>query len=195
MPACEAARAIGNREIFVALVLDNAALTALLYLSGGATNPFIWLFLLQVVLGAVLLDRWSAWVLTALSASCFVVLLLTHYPLVLPPKFSLGMFDLYIFGALTSFLLIAVLLVFFVTRINRNVRASDASLARLRQQAAEEDHIVRIGLLATGAAHELGTPLASLSVIANDWSHRPELAAFPDLAEEIEDVPYRGRTL
>ncbi|MEO1967184.1 MAG: ATP-binding protein [Sphingomonadaceae bacterium] len=179
---------VGNREIFLALILDNAALTALLYLSGGATNPFIWLFLLQVVLGAVLLDRWSVWVVTALSAACFVVLLLTHYPLVLPPKFAVGLFDLYIFGALTSFLLIAVLLVFFVTRINDNVRASDASLAQLRQQAAEEDHIVRMGLLATGAAHELGTPLASLSVIANDWSHRPELAAFPDLAEEIEDV-------
>src|SRR5699024_12629150 len=47
---------INNRELLIALALDVAALTALLYLSGGATNPFTSLYLLQVTLGAVLLD-------------------------------------------------------------------------------------------------------------------------------------------
>lgn len=181
-------KGVRNREIFIALLVDITALTGLLFLSGGATNPFIWLFLVQVVLGAILLDRWSVWVIVAFTAACFVLLLMTYRALQLPPEFTIGLFDLYIFGALTSFVLIAVLLVLFVTRINANVRASDARLAEMRQQAAEEDHIVRIGLLATGAAHELGSPLASLSVIANDWSHREELAAIPDLVEEIEDV-------
>jgi two-component system sensor histidine kinase RegB len=51
-----------NLQILLALLLDAAALTAQLYLSGGASNPFISLYLLQVVLGAILLERWSVWV-------------------------------------------------------------------------------------------------------------------------------------
>ncbi|WP_338466404.1 ATP-binding protein [Novosphingobium sp. ZN18A2] len=179
---------VGNSELFFELTIDVAALTGLLYLSGGATNPFIWLFLLQVALGAILLKPWSTWAIVLFTSACFVFLLVTHEPLVLPPEFTIGLFDLYIFGALTSFVIIAVLLVLFITRINANVRAGDARLAAMRQQAAEEDHIVRMGLLATGAAHELGTPLASLSVIANDWSHREDLLALRDLPEEVEDV-------
>ncbi len=87
---------------------------------------------------------------------------------------------------LVCFALDAALLVFFVTRINRNLRERDARLATLRQRAAEEDHIVRIGLLASGAAHELGTPLATLSVILGDWRRMPVLAADPELVGEID---------
>ena len=80
---------------------------------------------------------------------------------------------------LVCFVLDAALLVVFVTRINRNLRERDAQLADLRQHAAEEDHIVRMGLLASGAAHELGTPLASLSVILGDWRRMPASPPIP----------------
>ena len=179
---------IPNGALFAGLLLDVAALTALLYQSGGATNPFVSLFLLQVVLGAVLLESWSSWALVAVTSAAFVFLIEYHLPLALPPRFVSGWSDLYILGALLCFGLVAVLLVAFVTRINRNLRARDARLATMRQQAAEEDHIVRMGLLATGAAHELGTPLASLAVIINDWRRMPELTGNPALAEEIDDM-------
>ncbi len=52
---------------------------------------------------------------------------------------------------------------FFVTRIGRNLRERDARLAALRQRSVEEELVVRMGLLASGAAHELGTPLGTLS--------------------------------
>ena len=81
-----------------------------------------------------------------------------------------------------------MLIVVFMTRIARNLRDRDNGLAALRQQAAEEDHIVRMGLLASGAAHELGTPLASLSVILSDWRRMPALANDPELMEEIAEM-------
>src|SRR3546814_666331 len=84
----------------------------------------------------------------AAAAAGFVLLVVAHRTLVLPETLRIGLFDLYILGALVSFVLVAVLLVVFVTRINANLRARDARLAALRQQAAEEDHIVRMGLLA-----------------------------------------------
>lgn len=179
---------ISNGRLFASLLVDVAALTALLYQSGGATNPFISLFLLQVVLGAVLLDTWSSWALVATTSAAFVFLIERHLPLALPPRVVSGWANLYIIGALLCFGLVAVLLVAFVTRINQNLRARDARLATMRQQAAEEDHIVRMGLLASGAAHELGTPLASLAVIINDWRRMPALTANPALAEEIDDM-------
>lgn len=177
-----------NSALFASLLLDVAALTALLYQSGGATNPFISLYLLQVVMGAVLLEAWSSWVLVAITSAAFVLLVEVHVPLTLPPRFVSDWGDLYIIGTLICFGLVAVLLVAFVTRINSNLRARDARLATMRQQAAEEDHIVRMGLLATGAAHELGTPLASLSVIVNDWRHAPALMAQESFAEEISEM-------
>ncbi len=163
-----------------------AALTTQLYLTGGATNPFIFLYVLQVTLGAVLLDARSLWAMVASTALCFAGLTLAYRPLQLGTAFGESLFGLHIAGMLICFMLDAALLAVFITRINRNLRQRDSHLANLRQQAAEEDHIVRMGLLASGAAHELGTPLATLSVILGDWRRMPLLTADPELSQEID---------
>jgi two-component system sensor histidine kinase RegB len=94
----------------------------------------------------------------------------------------------YIGGLLICFAINAALLVIFIQRIGRNLRQRDARLADLRQRAAEEEHIVRMGLLASGAAHELGTPLATLAVILGDWARMAPFAGEPELREEIEEM-------
>jgi len=58
----------------------------------------------------------------------------------------------------------------------------------MRQRAAEEEHIVRMGLLASGAAHELGTPLATLAVILGDWRRMPTFTQDPELLQEIGEM-------
>jgi two-component system sensor histidine kinase RegB len=78
--------------------------------------------------------------------------------------------------------------VLFITRISRNLRARDAYVAELAQHAAEEDGIVRMGLFASGAAHELGTPLSSLSVLVADWQRDARLSAHPELREELGEA-------
>lgn len=188
MAALRKRRGIANAELFAALLLDVAALTAQLYMSGGATNPFVSLFLLQVVLGSVLLDRWSSWAVVGVTSLCFAFLVIAYRPLALPASMGQSLFRLHVQGMWACFALMAVLLVLFVTRISGNLRARDAYLADMRQQAAEQDHIVRIGLLATGAAHELGTPLSSLSVALNDWQRMPQIAQTPDMAQEVAEM-------
>lgn len=181
-------RAFSQAELFVALMIDVVALCWQLYHSGGATNPFTFLFLLQIVIGAVILEpRWS-WLVALNTCLCMVLLTFQYVPLELPAPHSDNPFRLYIFGSLFCFLLAAVLLVFFVVRLDRNRRESDKALAALRQQAAEEDHIIRMGLLASGAAHELGTPLSSMSVILGDWAHLPEIKANGELGEDLSDM-------
>ena len=180
---------VTEATLFVALLLDVAALTVQLSLSGGATNPFTSLFLLQLTLAAVLLSSRATIGLVALTTAALGVLMLAYRPLVLPQgEGETELFRLYLVGMLVSFVIDAALIAVFVTRISRNLRRQDARLADLRQRAAEEDHIVRMGLLASGAAHELGTPLSSLSVILGDWRRMPELTASPDIAREIEEM-------
>jgi two-component system, sensor histidine kinase RegB len=178
-------REVTNGELFLALLVDVATLTAQLYLSGGATNPFSFLYLLQVILGAVLLNAGSVWTMVGITALCFIGLTLFNEPLALSPDYYGGP---YIEGALICFALNASLLVTFITRINRNLRARDARLADLRERAAEEEHIVRMGLLASGAAHELGSPLSTVSVILGDWRRMSTIAADPQMLEEIDEM-------
>jgi two-component system sensor histidine kinase RegB len=181
-------RVATNGELFFALLVDVGILTVQLYLSGGTANPFAFLYLLQVILSAVLLEIWSTWIIVAITSACLAGLSLFSEPLALPPEHGNSLSSLYVEGMLICFVLNAALLVFFMTRIGRNLRAGDAQLAALRQRAAEEDHIVRMGLLASGAAHELGTPLSTLSVILGDWRHMPEFSENSELQEEINDM-------
>jgi two-component system sensor histidine kinase RegB len=175
-------------ELIGALMLDVIALTWQLYLTGGTTNPFTFLFLLQIVIGAILLPPNWSWVVAAISVLSVALLSYVHVPLALPGALQGDPLRLYLAGSYVCFFLIAVLLVFFVIRIDRNRRQSDAALAQLRQRAAEEDHIVRMGLLASGAAHELGTPMATMSVLVRDWFAHPAIVKAPDLVEEMHEM-------
>jgi two-component system sensor histidine kinase RegB len=181
-------RPVTERQLFIALLLDVTTLTVQLYLSGGATNPFIFLYLLQVILGAILLRPGSTWTMLAVTVACFAMLTVFHRPLAAPLEHAHGLASPYIQGLLICFAVNAALLVVFITRIGRNLRARDARLADLRQRAAEEEHIVRMGLLASGAAHELGTPLSTLSVILGDWRYMQPFADDPELLQEVEEM-------
>jgi two-component system sensor histidine kinase RegB len=181
-------RPVTNRELFAALLVDVAMFTLQLYLSGGTTNPFAFLYLLQVIISAVLLEAWSTWTIVGITLACLAWLAVFAKPLALPFDHARGIGSLYVQGMLICFALNAALLVIFVSRISNTLRTKAAQLADLRQRAAEEDHIVRMGLLASGAAHELGTPLATLSVILGDWKRMPEFKKNPELLEEIAEM-------
>lgn len=171
-----------------ALLFDVGALTVQLSLSGGITNPFAALFLLHIVLGAVLLRPYYPWTIVAATLIALGILALDPTPLVLPPDLPVDPVNLYLFGGFVCFVLIAVLLVVFIGQISRNLRSHDAALAAVRQRAAEEDHIVRMGLLASGAAHELGTPLSLLSVAIGDWRAMPRLRDDAELQDELAEM-------
>lgn len=180
--------AFSQGELLAALLIDVAALGWQLYHSGGATNPFTFLFLLQIVIATVILRPRYSWIIAMLACLSILVLTFLYVPLSLPARHAANQFHLYQLGSLFCFVLASVLLVFFVARLDRNRRENDTALEALRRQAAEEDHIIRMGLLASGAAHELGTPLSSMSVILGDWSRLPVVAGHADLAADLDDM-------
>lgn len=179
---------VSQIELCIALLVDVGVLTGQLYLAGGSDNPFIYLYLLQVAVASVLLRPAYLGVIVLSTLTGFVALTQWHRPLLLDASSPTTLSPNYLGGLLLCFLLNVGLLSIFIVRINRNLRQRDAELAELQQRAAEEVHIVRMGLLASGAAHELGTPLATLSVILGDWAHMAPFAAEPELREEIEEM-------
>lgn len=179
---------VTDRHLLLALLVDVGALTALLYLAGGIANPFVFLYVLQVVLAAVLLRPRSRWLVAALTTGCVLALAVLPGPVELPADPAGGLADRYVQGLLLCFVLVATLLLVFIGRIGEILRARDARLAALRQRAAEEEHIVRMGLLASGAAHELGTPLSTLAVILGDWQHLPHFTSDPELLQDVAEM-------
>ena len=166
------ARAISHTLVAVEVLLDVTALTVLLYLSGGATNPFVSLFILQVIVAAVLLP--ILWVMPV-----FVAAVAAHWwllgnglPLQIPHNHAGGpdFFNTHLQGMFLSFFLAASLLVYFMIRMRDSLEQRGAELAAVQHQMIEEDHLVRIGLLSSGTAHELGTPLTTLAVTLDDWA-------------------------
>ncbi|UJB64564.1 HAMP domain-containing histidine kinase [Acidovorax sp. YS12] len=181
-------RGVRNVELFLALLVDVAVLTAQLYLSGGTSNPFVFLYLPQIAVGAMLLRGSYTWSIVAIAAACVALLARHNLPLPLALDMHQGLASPYVLGLLVCFVLNAVLLVVFITRISGNLRQRDARLAAARQRAAEAGHIVRMGLLASGAAHELGTPLATMAVILGDWRRDPAIAGQPILRDDVAEM-------
>jgi two-component system sensor histidine kinase RegB len=151
------------------LVLDTALLTAMLAAAGGATNPFTVLYLVHITLSAVVLSaRWTAMV-AALSALGFALLFalpttpVHHHP-------GAG-FDLHLQGMWIAFVLATVLTAFFVGRISRAIAAQREQIAILRETGARNARLAALTTLAAGAAHELGSPLATIAVAAHE-AHR-----------------------
>lgn len=176
----------GDAAVLVSLLVDVALFTVQLHFSGGIGNPFVFLYLLQVVLGAALLRTPLGWAIVIATALCLLVLIAFPGPVSIPA-------DAWVLGLVLCFLLNAVLVVVFSTRISRIIRARDARLAALRQRAAEEEHILRMGLLASGAAHELGTPLATISVLLGDWQRLPAFTADPELLADVAEMQAQVR--
>lgn len=174
------------------LSLDTLVLALLLYYAGGYTNPFVSLFLLPLVVTASVLPQKYTWAMAALTISCYTLLMFYYVPLPQPHMQHMdhaamghsSEFDLHVLGMWFSFLLSAGLVVFFVVRMANSLRERDHALALAREKALHDEHLVALGTLATGAAHELGTPLSTMAVLANELKHdHPEDAEVVEKAE------------
>lgn len=152
---------IGEAEFFAQLLLDMAALALLLYWTGGAANPFTSLFLLQVAIAAVTLRRLYAWLAACAGIGCYTLLMFFNVPVSYFSHHMDGFFTLHVQGMWINFILLTGLITWFLSRMSDVIRHQDRKLA-------EADRAASLGLLAANAAHELGTPLATLLVLAQE---------------------------
>ena len=156
----------GTSELAGQLAVDLVGMGVLLYLAGGATNPLVSLLLLPVAVAALSLPgRWVAGI-AGLAVGLYSFLML--YSLPLPISDVARATRLHLGGMWLTFVVSAVLLAWFVTRMTTSLRERDALLAAVREEALRDAQVVALGQLAAGAAHELGTPLATMNILAGE---------------------------
>ena len=159
-------------EFFIQLLIDVAGLTALLYFSGGSTNPFISLYLLPLTIAATVLPWHYTWSMAVITISCYTCLLFKYVPF---PHDHLDdhsrhmfEFNLHVSGMWLTFVLSTLLITSFVVRMNASIRDRDKELSKSRERALQNEQIIALGTLAAGAAHELSTPLSTMAIISGE---------------------------
>lgn len=173
--------AVSDFEFFLQLMIDVAMLSALLFFTGGSTNPLTLLLLLPLTVAAAMLPGAYPWIVATVTVACYAALLFMYVPLPAIEQPAGHELRVHVLGMWSGFVLIATLIATFVANMGRTLRDREAVIADAREQAMRDEKIVALGALAAGAAHELGTPLGTIAVLAKEMEHdlagsQPELA-------------------
>ena len=147
---------------------DVLQLAALLYLTGGLENPFAVLFLAPVMISATALSPQITLSLGALVATCASFLALHRHPLPWPALGSLDLPLLYVAGIWCALMLALVFIGVYAWRVSEEARVIAQALAATELILAREQHLSALDGLAAAAAHELGTPLATIALVSKE---------------------------
>jgi two-component system sensor histidine kinase RegB len=197
---------VTEHEIFSQLCMDVLALAYLLYLTGGASNPIIWVFLLPLIVTAIMLPQAYAWNMVIITSCVYTVLIAYNVPLpALAPhmdhhammqmttEMSLQLqliedrrhFNLHVFGMWFGFVFSAGLVAFFVVALAKTLKERERSLSEARESALRDDRVVSLGTLAASAAHDMGTPLGTIAILAHEMTADLPEHRFPDLYQKL----------
>jgi two-component system sensor histidine kinase RegB len=150
------------------LAFDVAELAVLLYLTGGLQNPFAFLFLGPVLLSATALPPRFTLMLGAFAVVCATVLVFAHYPLPWDSDDPMQLPPIYMMGVWLSILLAIGFIGVYAWQIAEESRQLSDALAATELVLAREQHLSQLDGLAAAAAHELGTPLSTILLIAKE---------------------------
>ena len=172
-----------NREATFYLAFDVLQLGALLYLTGGITNPFALMFVAPVVIAASTLNLGNVLILAGISFVSVSLIAIVHRPLPWPAGEELLLPQLYQAGIWTALVIGIGFTSVYAWRIASESARMSAGLAATQLALSREHRLAALGALATAAAHELGTPLGTIAVVARELER-----ALPENSGEVEDV-------
>jgi two-component system sensor histidine kinase RegB len=165
------------------LAFDVAQLAALLYLAGGLQNPFSFLFLGPVLISATALPPRMTLALGGFAMICATILVFDHYPLPWAGDDPLILPPLYMMGIWLAILLAIGFIGVYAWQVAEESRRLTDALTATELVLAREQHLSQLDGLAAAAAHELGTPLSTIAVIARELER-----AIADNSPLSEDV-------
>ncbi len=171
-------------EPVVHITVDTIVLSYLLYLTGGATNPFASLLVMPITLAATALTVRPVAFVATLAVVAYLVLMRWFVPL--PAVADIGEpggYTLHLIGAAISFAITAAMLGFFITRLARALRAQQAESDLERERALRDEGILAIATQSASTAHELNTPLSTMRTLLGELAR--EHAADARLSADI----------
>jgi two-component system sensor histidine kinase RegB len=170
------------------LLLDVGSLTALLYYTGGAGNPFSMLYLVHVAMAVTVLGSAWTWVVVAMAAAGYGALFKWNVPLTgvadIPP-FTLAV------GHWLALALVAVSIAVFIGRVEHSLRDREHELVEMRERMTKNELLATLTTLAAGAAHELNTPLGTIAVVAKEL----EVSSGGPTAQDAESIREDARLI
>lgn len=163
-------RAGAARLVVPTLVFDAALFTLLVYWTGGPDNPFSALYVVQIVLATMTGDRRATWIVALASAAFYGLVFVNAWPAHFwhAPAAAGSSIGLHALGMWIAVLVVAVVITFFMTRIIDTLAERENEMRRLGEVAARNARLASLTTLAAGAAHELGSPLGTIAVIARE---------------------------
>ncbi len=200
---------VTEHEIFSQICMDVIVLAYMLYLTGGASNPIIWVFLLPLIVTAIMLPQAYAWNMVIITSSIYTMLITYNVPLPaiephmshadmmsMPPDMVEQMhliadrryFNLHVFGMWFGFVFSAGLVAFFVVALAKTLKERERNLADARESALRDDRVVSLGTLAASAAHDMGTPLGTIAILAHEMLDELPPARFPEVHHKLQIV-------
>jgi two-component system sensor histidine kinase RegB len=195
LPLRGASARLGEIEAACYLAYDIIQLAVLLFLTGGLENPFAILAIAPVTVAATVLSRWSVVALLLLTVSAIGVLAAWHLPLPWhgdPPTFP----PLAILGAWAALTLAALFSAGYIWSVAEEARRMRDAFAATQLALAREQRVSAVGALAAAAAHELGSPLATIAVVAKELARDlPQGSPFAEDAQLLLSQTERCSTI
>ncbi|MDE0866553.1 MAG: ATP-binding protein [Rubripirellula sp.] len=156
------------------MLLDLLTLTAMLYYSGGAGNPFSFFYFVNLAVGGVMIRPKAAWSLTVTAIAGYAFLLRDSVPVTGLDIFRPHGFDLQTGGLMLAFATCSSVVTYFVTQTAGELKKREHQLLRSQADQAASQRLEGLTTLAAGAAHELATPLSTIDVIVRELSRHLE---------------------
>jgi two-component system sensor histidine kinase RegB len=150
------------------LGFDIAELAALLYLTGGLENPFAFLLLGPVLISATALPPRMTLLIGTFAMFCATVLVFFHYDLPWDSEDPLELPEIYMVGVWLSILLAIGYIGVYTWQVAEEARQLSDALAATELVLAREQHLSQLDGLAAAAAHELGTPLSTITLVIRE---------------------------
>ncbi len=179
---------VSDQEYFGQLCLDLLLISLLLYFSGGASNPFVSFYLVPLCISSAILPWRYTWVIAGLSMLAYSLMLFYFQPL--PTTIEShnhhgdNSFNQHILGMWVNFTLSAGLITYFVVKMASALRQQESALAIKHEDELRDEQILAVATLAAGTAHELGTPLATMSILLEEMEQ--EYRQPPPLNDDIQ---------
>ncbi|MBM1220748.1 ActS/PrrB/RegB family redox-sensitive histidine kinase [Ponticoccus sp. SC2-23] len=174
---------LAEHEAMLMIVFDILQLGLLLYITGGLTNPFALLLLAPVSIAASVLRLASMTLLAGLSILVISFLARFNLPLILGSGETLVLPDIFVFGFWIALVIGVVFLAAYARRVTNEMHMMNEALLATQLALSREQKLTDLGGVVAAAAHELGTPLATIKLVSGELLE--ELGDRPDLVEDV----------
>ncbi|MEM9787877.1 MAG: ActS/PrrB/RegB family redox-sensitive histidine kinase [Pseudomonadota bacterium] len=175
---------LSEREAFLWLVFDILQLSLLLYLTGGLNNPFAMLVMAPVTIAATVLRLNSTIILGLLAIIMMSIISEYHLPIVTAEGITLDLPVLFQFGFWIALMIGVVFLAIYARQVTTEMHTMGEALVATQLALAREQKLTDMGGVVAAAAHELGTPLATIKLVSSELME--ELENHPELLEDAE---------